>query len=120
MAHQGSDGLWPAVGYEARANFWATAMAVNARLILGAKPRTFAASAVSPSSVAGDAQGNAHRASKAQAVDSVANCVPPWLHPPVPWSCRRMSSSASRHRANNICRSGALTEPFMIPNRPGL
>jgi hypothetical protein len=44
MAHQGSDGLWPAVGYGARANFWATAMAVNALLILGAKPKTFAAS----------------------------------------------------------------------------
>jgi len=44
MAHQGSDGLWPAVGYGARANFWATAVAVNALLILGAKPQTFAAS----------------------------------------------------------------------------
>ena len=45
MARQLPNGLWPAVGDRATGeNFWATAMAVNTLMILGAAPATFAAS----------------------------------------------------------------------------
>ena len=45
MTRQQPNGLWPAVGGAAAgANFWATAMAVNALMILGAAPGTLAAS----------------------------------------------------------------------------
>ena len=45
LACQRPNGLWPAVGDKAAAvNFWATAMAVNTLMILGAAPHTFAAS----------------------------------------------------------------------------
>jgi hypothetical protein len=44
MSFRRSDGLWPAVGDWAGVNFWTTAMAVNALMILGAKPKTCAAS----------------------------------------------------------------------------
>ena len=45
MTHQQPNGLWPAVGGAAvGGNFWATAMAVNALVILGGAPRTLAAS----------------------------------------------------------------------------
>jgi hypothetical protein len=45
MTHQQPNGLWPAVGGAAAGgNFWATAMAVNALVILGAAPGTLAAS----------------------------------------------------------------------------
>jgi hypothetical protein len=45
MAHQLPNGLWPAVGDRATGeNFWATAMAANTLMILGAAPATFAAS----------------------------------------------------------------------------
>jgi hypothetical protein len=44
-AHQLPNGLWPAVGGAAAGgNFWATAMAVNALMILGAAAGTLAAS----------------------------------------------------------------------------
>ena len=44
-AHRQPHGLWPAVGGAAAGgDFWATAMAVNALMILGAAPRTLAAS----------------------------------------------------------------------------
>ena len=45
MARQLPNGLWPAVGGRATGeNFWATAMAANTLMILGAAPATFAAS----------------------------------------------------------------------------
>lgn len=45
MTRQQSNGLWPAVGGAAAgANFWATAMAVNALMILGGAAGTLAAS----------------------------------------------------------------------------
>ncbi|MBZ5725745.1 MAG: hypothetical protein LAP87_12195 [Acidobacteriia bacterium] len=44
MLRRRSDGLWPAVGDGAGANFWATAMADNALMIIGANPETLAAS----------------------------------------------------------------------------
>ena len=45
LERQRSDGLWPAVGDGAAGlNFWATAMAVNTLMILGATGETFAAS----------------------------------------------------------------------------
>jgi hypothetical protein len=42
IARQGPDGLWSAVGGEMGANIWATALAVNTLLILGAEPATYA------------------------------------------------------------------------------
>jgi len=45
LAYQRPNGLWPAVGYGAAGvSFWASAMAVNTLMILGAAPETFAAS----------------------------------------------------------------------------
>ena len=44
MLHRRSDGLWPAVSDGAGVNFWATALAVNTLMILGANPETCAAS----------------------------------------------------------------------------
>src|SRR5437016_2894547 len=45
LAHQLSNGLWPAVGDGAAgASFWASAIAVNTLMILRAAPETFAAS----------------------------------------------------------------------------
>ena len=45
MARQLPNGLWPAVGDKATGeNFWASAMAANTLMILGAAPATFAAS----------------------------------------------------------------------------
>jgi hypothetical protein len=45
MTHRQPNGLWPPVGGAAAGgNFWATAMAVNALMILGAAPGTLAAS----------------------------------------------------------------------------
>jgi hypothetical protein len=44
MARRRSDGLWPAVGDMARANFWATAVAVNAVTTLGVEPKKVAGS----------------------------------------------------------------------------
>src|ERR1035438_6323 len=45
IVRQLPNGLWPAVGDGAAGgNFWATAMAVNALMILGAAPGTLAAS----------------------------------------------------------------------------
>src|SRR5438046_2680513 len=41
MAHQGTKGLWGAVGDGGSMNFWATALAVNTLLILGANPATY-------------------------------------------------------------------------------
>jgi len=39
-----SDGLWPAIGDRANVNFWTTAVAVNALMILDAEPKTLASS----------------------------------------------------------------------------
>ena len=44
MLHRRSDGLWPAVDDWAGGNFWTTTVAVKALMLLGAKPKTFAAS----------------------------------------------------------------------------
>jgi hypothetical protein len=45
LACQRPNGLWPSVGDGAAAvSFWATAMAVNTLMILGAAQETFAAS----------------------------------------------------------------------------
>ncbi|MFN7998364.1 MAG: prenyltransferase/squalene oxidase repeat-containing protein [Bryobacteraceae bacterium] len=40
LARQGSNGLWPGIGGEPTPNFWATAIALNAMLVLGADPAT--------------------------------------------------------------------------------
>ena len=44
MARQQPNGLWPAAGDGAGANFWASAIAVNTLMRLGVPPETFAAS----------------------------------------------------------------------------
>ena len=44
MSCRRSDGLWPAVADRAGVSFWTTALAVNAEMILGAKPNAVAAS----------------------------------------------------------------------------
>ncbi len=44
FAQQGANGLWSAVGDGLVVNFWATAMAVNALMILGTNPEIFASS----------------------------------------------------------------------------
>jgi hypothetical protein len=43
LAHRLPDGMWPAAADVLEANIWATALAINALMVFGAKPETFAA-----------------------------------------------------------------------------